>query len=87
MPLGTFAVVCLMTGKVVLEHSDPKFFQKTLEGNYSNENPVVQSVHQYYEPIQVATAVTFTVALFQVSAIFFYKCRQVFLAIHGYLPK
>ncbi|RZC42192.1 solute carrier family 26 member 10 [Asbolus verrucosus] len=66
--MGTFAVVCLMTGKAVLEHSHPSFFSKKLEVNVSNENPHIASVPDlYYSPIEVATAVTFTVALFQLA--------------------
>jgi solute carrier family 26 protein len=64
--MGTFAVVCLMTGKAVLEHSDPSFFSKRIEPNATDQNPIIESVHDLYSPIEVATAVTFTVALFQV---------------------
>ncbi|KYB29497.1 prestin isoform X2 [Tribolium castaneum] len=62
--MGTFAVVCLMTGKAVLEHSDPSYFMKS-SINTTSENPVIESVHDRYSPMEVATAVTFTVALFQ----------------------
>ncbi|XP_044259438.1 pendrin-like isoform X2 [Tribolium madens] len=65
--MGTFAVVCLMTGKAVLEHSDPSYFLKSSEINTTSENPVIESVHDRYSPIEVATAVTFTVALFQLA--------------------
>ncbi|CAH1373967.1 unnamed protein product [Tenebrio molitor] len=65
--MGTFAVVCLMTGKAVLEHSDPSFFSKRIEPNATDQNPIIESVHDLYSPIEVATAVTFTVALFQLA--------------------
>ncbi|KAK5638842.1 hypothetical protein RI129_013137 [Pyrocoelia pectoralis] len=53
--MGTFAVVCLMTGKVVSQYS----YDET-SGNDTHFN---EDVH--YTPIQVATAVTVTVAAFQ----------------------
>ncbi|KAJ3640581.1 hypothetical protein Zmor_027137 [Zophobas morio] len=65
--MGTFAVVCLMTGKAVLEHSDPSFLTKSAKVNATSENPAIQSVGDLYSPVEVATAVTFTVALFQLA--------------------
>ena len=56
-----------MTGKAVLEHSDPSFLTKSAKVNATSENPAIQSVGDLYSPVEVATAVTFTVALFQVS--------------------
>ncbi|XP_018576245.1 sulfate transporter isoform X2 [Anoplophora glabripennis] len=62
--MGTFAVACLMTGKAVLEYSDPYYFQTE-----SNSNITVDSITEVtiikYSPIEVATAVTITVAIFQ----------------------
>lgn len=52
-----------MTGKAVLEHSHPSFF---LEDSLSNATDFNQSLVSYYSPSQVATAVTFTVGIFQV---------------------
>ncbi|KAK2582033.1 hypothetical protein KPH14_002739 [Odynerus spinipes] len=62
--MGTFAVVCMMTGKVVMTHS-------TLENSANNgtlmeeENSTVDFVARQYTPIQVATTVTFVVGLTQ----------------------
>ncbi|KAK4883429.1 hypothetical protein RN001_006748 [Aquatica leii] len=53
--MGTFAIVCLMTGKAVLEHSDPYYF--------SLDN-VAKSEHGY-SPLEVVSMLTFTVALVQ----------------------
>ncbi|XP_030746136.1 prestin-like [Sitophilus oryzae] len=53
--LGTFSVACLMTGKAVIQHSDPAYFDSS--GNSSDTEPTG------YSPIQVATAVTFVVAI------------------------
>ncbi|KAK4878230.1 hypothetical protein RN001_010736 [Aquatica leii] len=52
--MGTFAVVCLMTGKTVSQ--------------YSADEDVVNAtavISHHYTPIQVATTVTFTVAIIQ----------------------
>ncbi|KAK5650562.1 hypothetical protein RI129_001591 [Pyrocoelia pectoralis] len=50
--VGTFAVTCLMTGKTVLEYSDPSYF-----------NPgSTASSGEGYSPLQVATATSLTVA-------------------------
>ncbi|XP_044258713.1 chloride anion exchanger-like [Tribolium madens] len=51
--MRTFPVVCLITGKVVLEHSDPSYFMKSLKINTMSENPVIESVH----PVEVAATV------------------------------
>nr|XP_022906818.1 solute carrier family 26 member 6-like [Onthophagus taurus] len=59
--LGTFAVVCLMTGKVVLEHSNST---NCLTKN-STEIFNLTTPNNCYSPIQVATAVTFMTAIFQ----------------------
>uniref|UniRef100_A0A1Y1LEY7 STAS domain-containing protein n=1 Tax=Photinus pyralis TaxID=7054 RepID=A0A1Y1LEY7_PHOPY len=53
--MGTFAVVCLMTGKVVSEYSN--------DGTSANATDFNEDF--YYTPMQVATTVTFTVAAFQ----------------------
>lgn len=50
-----------MTGKAVLEHSNPLYFDTSL--NVTALNP---AEIDGYTPIQVATSVTFIVALFQV---------------------
>ncbi|KAL3278616.1 hypothetical protein HHI36_016156 [Cryptolaemus montrouzieri] len=65
--MGTFAVVCLMTGRAVLQHSDPSHFRNLDIGNITVTDTVAQNPSAYsYTPIQVATAVTFTVGIFQV---------------------
>lgn len=65
MILGTFAVVCLMTGKAVLEHSDPSYFLSNSQSN-TTAYFVTEATIIGYSPIQVATSVTITVAIFQV---------------------
>lgn len=63
---GTFAVVCLMTGTTVLEYSDPSYFEDTtIQTNISAE-VTVTAEERLYTPTEVATAVTFAVAIFQV---------------------
>lgn len=64
--LGTFAVVCLMTGKVVLEHSHPPKANVNTLTNLNESLSSFQVDQQPYTPIQVATTVTFLVAIFQV---------------------
>lgn len=60
--IGTFAVVCLMTGKAVTSYSAPL-------NDHQNVTTFSQMNKEYYSytPIQVATAVTLSVGLFQVS--------------------
>lgn len=61
--MGTFSIVCLMTGKAVLQYSDPAYFptKTDLADNSTALEPTG------YSPMEVATAVTFIVALFQVA--------------------
>ncbi|KAL1130061.1 hypothetical protein AAG570_013004, partial [Ranatra chinensis] len=54
--MGSFAVVCLMAGKVVLT-------QTSIAA--SNLNNTLSDKHTFYSPIEVGTAVTFMVAIFQ----------------------
>ncbi|XP_060524163.1 prestin-like isoform X2 [Cylas formicarius] len=61
--LGTFSVACLMTGKAVIEHSDPSYFANSPEIS----NGTMTGEPTGYSPVQVATAVTFIVALFQIA--------------------
>lgn len=60
--IGTFAVVCLMTGKAVTSYSAPL-------NDHRNVTTFAQMNKEYYSytPIQVATAVTLSVGIFQVS--------------------
>ncbi|CAH0553727.1 unnamed protein product [Brassicogethes aeneus] len=73
--MGTFAVVCLMTGKSVLEYSNPSYFVKNLEVNMTDD-PLKQKIIYDYSPIQVATTVTFVVSIFQL-AMFFLRLGAV----------
>ncbi|XP_054007384.1 solute carrier family 26 member 6-like isoform X1 [Hylaeus anthracinus] len=64
--IGTFAVVCLMTGKTVMTYSIPHYDESTTPNatdimfNHTKE-------HLYmYTPMQVATAVTFMVGIYQI---------------------
>ncbi|KAL6267139.1 hypothetical protein P5V15_000218 [Pogonomyrmex californicus] len=62
--MGTFALVCMMTGKVVTTYSNPAFSTN----NTSVENgTLISDVNHQYSPVEVATAVTFTVAVIQVT--------------------
>lgn len=55
-----------MTGKTVLEHSHPSYFEgRALQMNVSDEVTVMNS-EKFYTPAEVATAVTFVVAIYQV---------------------
>lgn len=58
-----------MTGKAVLEHSDPSYFARSIDMNVTDSNfdkPAMKLVQPGYSPVQVATAVTFVVAIVQV---------------------
>ncbi|XP_058805489.1 solute carrier family 26 member 6-like isoform X2 [Phymastichus coffea] len=61
--MGTFAVVCLMTGRAVLAYSTPL---ETIENsnNTLKESQLLQHT-KIYTPIQVATSVTFMVGIIQ----------------------
>ncbi|XP_018303628.1 solute carrier family 26 member 10 isoform X2 [Mycetomoellerius zeteki] len=63
--IGTFAVVCLMTGKVVTFYSNPY-----VGHTFANATDAVlqnfQDVTYEYTPMQVATAVTLMVGIFQI---------------------
>ncbi|CAG2060374.1 unnamed protein product, partial [Timema podura] len=62
-PPGTFAVICLMTGKTVTALSSPQIEERLVSGNITTEPPL--SELREYTPIQVATAVTFMVGIYQ----------------------
>ncbi|XP_018323507.1 prestin isoform X2 [Agrilus planipennis] len=60
--IGTFAIVCLMTGKIVTKHSNAEFLSNgtlVLQNGTDPNGPI-------YTNMEVATAVTFTVALIQI---------------------
>lgn len=63
---GTFAVVCLMTGKAVTAYSTPTeaVINQNLTDNLTI--PMLEHPTALYTPIQVATAVTFVVGIYQV---------------------
>lgn len=56
-----------MTGKTVLEHSHSTHFENHMVHNLSTDDIRVVSSEKFYTPIEVATAVTFVVALLQVN--------------------
>lgn len=69
--IGTFAVVCLMTGKAVTTYSTPDSTIKQYMANNTikvvgNHLLLANSSVEIYSPMQVATAITFTVGIFQV---------------------
>lgn len=57
-----------MTGKTVIEHSHSSYFSYNLQLNTSKTlvDDFTINSDKFYTPIEVATALTFTVALFQV---------------------
>ncbi|KAG7202324.1 hypothetical protein KM043_018656 [Ampulex compressa] len=60
--MGTFALICMMTGKVVVTYSSAE--EATKNGTMGLDvSSVAAAVH--YTPIEVATAVTMTVAFIQ----------------------
>ncbi|KOC67065.1 Prestin [Habropoda laboriosa] len=60
--MGTFALICMMTGKVVTTYSS----HGQLSRNSTAESDLpLSSANDRYSPVEVATAVTFTVALIQ----------------------
>lgn len=79
---GSFAVICLMTGKVVSQYSGQ--VQALALGN--GTAPAVLEL-PIYSPLEVATAVTFMVAIYQVSLLFWFpfvnsKCWVVQVYIY-----
>lgn len=65
---GTFAVVCLMTGKIVTSHSNP--LVEHASANISdNASLNLENITHTYTPIQVATAVTLMVGIYQVNIV------------------
>nr|CAH7731254.1 unnamed protein product [Callosobruchus chinensis] len=62
--MGTFAVVCLMTGKVVAQHSTVEILQNGTMRSLHEENDPSQAS---YTNLQVAMTVTFTVALIELT--------------------
>lgn len=62
--IGTFAVVCLMTGKVITSHTNPGH---ATSANISDVTPSnLENVAYMHTPMQVATAVTLMVGIFQI---------------------
>ncbi|XP_015586101.1 solute carrier family 26 member 10 [Cephus cinctus] len=61
--MGTFAVICMMTGKTVLAHSSTS---NSMTNQTSLDISSLEGTGSIsYSPIEVATAVTFTVAIIQ----------------------
>ncbi|XP_041972434.1 prestin isoform X2 [Aricia agestis] len=62
--MGTFAVACLMAGKVVLQHSThPELIIANATAAVNVTDPVMEATG--YSPLQVLSIVTLTVGLFQ----------------------
>ncbi|XP_072379809.1 prestin-like [Diabrotica undecimpunctata] len=59
--MGTFSIACLMTGKAVLEHADPSYFDTAKDTNSTD----VVITGMGYSPVQVATTVTLIVSIIQ----------------------
>ncbi|XP_054280454.1 prestin-like [Macrosteles quadrilineatus] len=66
--MGSFAVICLMTGKVVSQHSYAGGALSLVAAN--STSPTVTELPQY-APMEVATAVTFMVAMYQLAMYLF----------------
>ncbi|KAK0090530.1 hypothetical protein PV325_012584 [Microctonus aethiopoides] len=66
--MGTFAIVCLMTGRVVTAYSSSPTLT-LVNGTFLHPTEIVDDVNllPIYSPMQVATAVTFTVGLLQLT--------------------
>ncbi|KAL2733246.1 prestin-like isoform X1 [Vespula maculifrons] len=65
--MGTFAVVCMMTGKVVMTYSSPENFSNSTQIYGENITTASGMTNDHYTSIQVATVVTFVVGLTQVT--------------------
>ncbi|KAJ8666880.1 hypothetical protein QAD02_008542, partial [Eretmocerus hayati] len=71
--MGTFAVTCMMTGKIVLSHSS---ISGVVSANSTSLTPDFEDHAEHivsqetFSPVQVATAVTFMVALMQLAMYF-----------------
>nr|XP_050869291.1 solute carrier family 26 member 10-like isoform X2 [Vespula vulgaris] len=63
--MGTFAVVCMMTGKVVMTYSSPENFSNSTQIYGENITTASGMTNDHYTSIQVATVVTFVVGLTQ----------------------
>ncbi|XP_047349970.1 solute carrier family 26 member 10-like [Vespa velutina] len=64
--MGTFAVVCMMTGKVVTTYSSSENLSNNSTKIYEeNITMTTGIINNHYTPIQVATVVTFVVGLTQ----------------------
>ncbi|XP_012279531.1 solute carrier family 26 member 10 isoform X2 [Orussus abietinus] len=65
--MGTFALVCMMTGKTVLTHSSGHEINSTVVSSMDNVTGQDMTPSQHFSPTEIATAVTFTVALMQMA--------------------
>lgn len=57
--MGTFAIVCIMVGKIVQKHSKDDNYQLT------NENSTIENEH-FASPVEIASAVCLVVGVIQV---------------------
>lgn len=73
-----------MTGKTVLEHSHPNHFQDTPTHINSSEEEVIMTSEKFYTPIEVATAVTFIVAIYQVKKLIKQKF-SIYIQLYFYI--
>ncbi|XP_029679419.1 solute carrier family 26 member 10-like isoform X2 [Formica exsecta] len=60
--MGTFALVCMMTGKVVTTYSTSAI---SVNSTSAENGTLISDISHQYSPVEVATAVTFTVAIIQ----------------------
>ncbi|KMQ92247.1 solute carrier family 26 member 6-like isoform x1 protein [Lasius niger] len=64
--IGTFAVVCLMTGKVVTYYSNPLTGHTSANISDTLSQNLEDVTYYTYTPMQVATAVTLMVGIYQI---------------------
>ncbi|KAG5684088.1 hypothetical protein PVAND_013337 [Polypedilum vanderplanki] len=62
--MGTFAIVSIMTSKIVSTYADPNYGNTNL--NSTNDEPLDQLPYYHYTPFQVATAVSMVCGFYQI---------------------
>ncbi|XP_057334828.1 solute carrier family 26 member 10-like isoform X1 [Microplitis mediator] len=65
--MGTFAVICMMTGKVVLTYSNINQQQNQTNNSSLSIDTLQKTDNPQYSPLEVATVVTFGVSIIQLT--------------------
>lgn len=63
--MGTFAVVSLMTSKIVATYSDPNYGNSPLNNTIADGNEINSTSTHHYTAFQVATAVSMVTGFYQ----------------------